>query len=247
MIRPRMQRRDLLKAMGGLVVGFSLAGAIRSNLASAAEIGDYGPPEDQVDSWIAISGDGHATLFSGCCELGTGSSTGLLQVMAEELDIPFERVRLVLPDTDRTPDQFVSSGSRTISAHSRPIRIAAAEARAALIELAAQRLDMPAERLKTSDGAVFIADAPQRKLTYGELVGGKRFNLKISGKAKPKRADEYKIVGQSVPRWDIPEKVFGTFTYMQDVKVDGMLHGRVVRPPAHGASVKRIDESSVAH
>jgi len=247
MIRPRMQRRDLLKAMGGLVVGFSLAGAIRSNLASAAEIGDYGPPEDQVDSWIAISGDGHATLFSGCCELGTGSSTGLLQVMAEELDIPFERVRLVLPDTDRTPDQFVSSGSRTISAHSRPIRIAAAEARAALIDLATQRLGVPADRLMTSDGAVMFRDSPERKISYAELVGGKRFNVKVTGKAKPKSPGEYRIVGQSIPRWDIPGKVFGSFSYVQDLKINGMLHGRILRPPAHGASVKNIDESSVAH
>src|SRR5438270_11131895 len=164
-----MDRRDLLKQMGALVVGFTLAGRI--DCVTAAEAGDYGPPEDQVDSWIAISEDGYATLFSGCCELGTGSSTGLLQIMAEELDIPFERVKLVLPDTNRTPDQFVSSGSRTISAHSRPIRIAAAEARAALVDLAAQRLRVPGDRLKTSDGAVFVVDSPQRKITYAELVG----------------------------------------------------------------------------
>src|SRR5207237_10881032 len=136
----KMHPRDQLKQMGGLVIGFTLANRIGS--ATAAE-GDYGPPDDQVDSWIAISGDGHATLFSGCCELGTGSSTGLLQVMAEELDMLFERVKLVLPDTARTPDQFVSSGSRTISAHSRPIRIAAAEARAAPVELAAPRPRLP--------------------------------------------------------------------------------------------------------
>ena len=163
MMRTPMQRRELLKSMGGLVVGFSLAGTIRSTEVSAAEAGDYGPPEDQVNSWIAISEDGHATLFSGCCELGTGSSTGLLQVMAEELDMPFARVRLVLPDTDRTPDQFVSSGSRTISAHSRPIRIAAAEARAALIDLAAQRLGIPADRLITRDGAVVVQGRARAK------------------------------------------------------------------------------------
>ena len=247
MIRTEMQRRALLKSMGGLVVGFSIAGVIGSNTSSAAETGDYGPPEDQIDSWIAISGDGHATLFSGCCELGTGSSTGLLQVMAEELDMPFERVRLVLPDTDRTPDQFVSSGSRTISAHSRPIRIAAAEARAALIDLAAQHLGTSAGSLMTRDGAVMLRDSPERKVSYAELVGGKRFNVGITGKVKPKSPREYRIVGQSISRWDIPDKVFGTFTYMQDVKTDGMLHGRVVRPPAHGASVMNIDESSIAH
>jgi CO/xanthine dehydrogenase Mo-binding subunit len=237
-------RREFLKGAGALIVGFSLIG--RAGQAAALDLGPYGPPEDQIDSWIAIAEDGHATLFTGCCELGTGSSTGLMQVMAEELDIPFERVRLVGPDTERTPDQFVSSGSRTISAHSRPIRQAAAEARAALVELASKRLNVPADQLVTADGVVSVRGTPAKKVTYAELVGGKQFNVKITGRAKPKVPKDYKIVGTSAPRWDIPEKVFATFTYMQDVKVDGMLHGRVVRPPAHGASVVSIDESSVA-
>ena len=239
-------RRDFLKGAGALIVGFTLASAFRSESAEAVELGPYGPPEDQIDSWMAIGEDGRATLFTGCCELGTGSSTGLMQIMAEELDMPFERVRLVGPDTNRTPDQFVSSGSRTISAHSRPIRIAAAEARAALVELASKRLNVPADQLFTADGIVSVRNAPARKISYAELIGGKQFNVKITGKAKPKEPKDYRIVGTSVPRWDIPEKVFGSFTYMQDVKVAGMLHGRVVRPPAHGASVISIDESSVA-
>jgi CO/xanthine dehydrogenase Mo-binding subunit len=237
-------RREFLKGAGALIIGFTLAQRIGA--VDAMEIGPYGPPEDQVDSWIAIGEDGRATLFTGCCELGTGSSTGLMQVMAEELDIPFERVRLIGPDTNRTPDQFVSSGSRTISAHSRPIRIAAAEARAALVDLAAKRLNAPAGDLVTNDGIVSVRGTPAKRVTYAELIGGKQFNVKISGKAKPKDPKNYKIVGQSVPRVDIPEKVFGTFTYMQDVKIAGMLHGRIIRPPAHGASVMAIDESSVA-
>ncbi len=239
-------RRDFLKGAGALIVGFSLADALRPDQAAAMEIGPYGPPEDQIDSWLAIGEDGRATLFTGCCELGTGSSTGLMQIMAEELDLSFERVRLVGPDTNRTPDQFVSSGSRTIAAHSRPIRIAAAEARAVLVELASKRLNVPADQLITADGIVSVRNAPARKVSYADLVGGKQFNVKITGKAKPKAPKDYRIVGTSVPRWDIPEKIFGSFTYMQDVKVAGMLHGRVVRPPAHGASVISIDESSVA-
>jgi nicotinate dehydrogenase subunit B len=239
-------RRDFLKGAGALIIGFTLADVPHASAAAAMEMGSYGPPEDQVDSWIAIGEDGRATLFTGCCELGTGSSTGLMQIMAEELDVPFERVRLVGPDTNRTPDQFVSSGSRTISAHSRPIRIASAEARAALVELASKRLNVPADQLITADGIVSVRNAPARKLTYADLVGGKQFNVKITGKAKPKEPKDYRIVGKSVPRWDIPEKVFGSFTYMQDVNVAGMLHGRVVRPPAHGASVVSINESSVA-
>jgi len=247
MFEKTFPRRDFLKGAGALVVGFTLANSMRASDAAAMEIGPYGPPVDQVDSWLAIGEDGRATLFTGCCELGTGSSTGLMQIMAEELDVAFDRVRLVGPDTSRTPDQFVSSGSRTISAHSRPIRQAAAEARAALVELAAKRLGVPAEQLATANGVVSVKSDPAKKVTYAELVGGKQFSVKVTGKVKPKATNEYKIVGKSVRRVDIPEKVFGTFTYMQDVKVEGMLHGRIVRPPAHGASVVSIDESSVAH
>src|SRR5215831_5919857 len=179
-------RREFLKGAGALIVGFTLASSTRIPDSSAMEIGPYGPPEDQVDSWIAIGEDGRATLFSGCCELGTGSSTGLMQVMAEELDVPFERVRLMGPDTNRTPDQFVSSGSRTISAHSRPIRQAAAEARAALVELASKRLGVPAAQLVTADGIVSVKTDPAKKVSYAELVGGKQFNVKVTGKVKPK-------------------------------------------------------------
>ena len=140
----------------------------------------------------------------------------------------------------------MTSGSRTISQHSRPIRQAAAEARAALVDLAAKRLKVTPEQIITRDGVAMVRGVPNKKVTYAELIGGKEFSVKITGKAKPKSPKDYRIVGTSVKRWDIPEKVFGTFGYMQDVKVAGMLHGRVVRPPSHGARVLSIDERSVA-
>jgi nicotinate dehydrogenase subunit B len=237
-----LPRRDLLKGAGALVIAFALGGK-----ASAIELGPYGPDDNAIDSWLAIHEDGTATLFSGCSELGTGSSTGLMQVMAEELDIPFARVKIQFPDTNLTPDQFVSSGSRTISAHARPIRQAAAEARAVLAELAAKRLNVQAGRIVTKDGVASVRGEPARQVTYAQLIGGKIFNAKVTGKVKPKAVADYTLVGQPVKRWDVPEKVFATFTYMQDVKVPDMLHGRMVRPPAHGASVVSIDEGSVAH
>jgi nicotinate dehydrogenase subunit B len=236
-------RRQFLTGTGSLVVGFALAALLRAPEAEALTLGPYGPPEDQVDSWLEIGEDGHATLFSGCAELGTGSSTGLMQVLAEELDIPFARVKIVLPDTDRTPDQFVSSGSRTISRHSRPIRRAAAAARAALVEMAAQHLGVAPADIVTEDG---VASAQGKSVSYANLIGGRQFDVTITPKVKPKEPSQYTIVGRSAPRWDIPEKVFATFIYMQDVKAPGMLHGRVVRPPSHGASVIAVDESSVA-
>jgi len=248
-INDSLARREFLKGTGALVIGFALTSHSSGETTPAQatrRLGPYGPPEDEIDSWISISADGKATLYSGCCELGTGSSTGLLQVMAEELDIPFESARLTGPDTNRTVDQFVSSGSRTISAHSRPIRQAAAEAREALIHLAAERLNVPAGQLVTNDGTVSVKGAPEKKISYGELIGGRTFNLKVTGKVKPKEPKDYKIVGKPVKRLDIPPKVFGTFIYMHDVKVPNMLHGRVVRPPSHGATVVSIDETSVS-
>jgi len=244
--RDGLSRRDFLKGTGALVVGFALAGVAQANAAAALELGPYGPPDDQVDSWLAIGQDGSVTLYTGCCELGTGSTSGLLQIIAEELDVAYGRTKLVGPDTNRTPDQFVSSGSRAIAYHAKPIRQAGACARQALVNMAAERLKVPADQLITQDGAVCLRADPKRKVSYGALIGGRTFNLKMTGKVKPKDPKDYKLVGKSVPRADIPAKVMGTFTYMQDVKVPGMLHGRVVRPPAHGAKVVSIDESSVA-
>lgn len=241
----RLGRRDFVKGAGALVIGFSLAGAERCALA-AIPLGSYGPAPDEIDSWLSLDDLGKVTLYTGCCELGTGSSTGLLQVVAEELDVRFENTQLVGPDTNRTPDQFVSSGSRTISLHARPIRQAAAEARGALLQMAADRLKAPADQLITEDGIVRLKSNPARQISYGELIGGKRFNLKMTGNARPKPPSEYKIVGAVVPRIDIPDKVMGKFIYMQDVKVPGMLHGRVVRPPSQGANIVAVDESSVA-
>ena len=268
-------RRDVLKGAGGLVVGFALAGCgiaeTGSETTAASRLGPHGPPADELDSWIAIAEDGTVTLFTGCCELGTGSSTGLLQVMAEELDIAFADAKLHGPDTSHTPDQFVSSGSRTISIHSKPIRQAAAQARHALLQLAANHFDVAAEQLEVNEGIVSVRGDGNQNIGYGDLIGGRRFNLKITGEvggesvgwygdpvadeaapvaqpiASPKDPSEYKIVGTPVKRIDIPDKVFGTFTFMQDIKVPGMLHGRIVRPPSHGANVIDIDESSVAN
>ena len=243
-----LARSAFLQRAGALTIGFSLAAGTRAAYAEdAAPAGLYGPPENQVDSWISVDRSGTVTLYSGCCELGTGSSTGLMQVVAEELDVPMRRIRFEGPDTQRSVDQYVSSGSRTIELHAVPIRQAAAEARYALLQQAAKSLNVPIDGLMTHDGAVLVQADPARRLTYAALIGDKSFNLVVTGKIKPKNIADYRIVGTSVPRRDVPDKVFGTFSYVHDVKVPGMLHGRVVRPPAHGSTVIGIDESSVAH
>lgn len=242
-------RSDFLKRSGALTIGFSIAAHAKSAQAAHDGVfpGLYGPPEDRVDSWIAVDRTGTVTLYSGCCELGTGSSTGLLQIMAEELDVPMQQVRFRGPDTDRTVDQFVSSGSRTIEFHSVPIRNAAAEARLALVGLASKALGVPADDLMTHDGAVLVKDDPTRSIGYAALIGNKQFDVTVTGKAQPKPSSQYSIVGTSVPRKDLPAKILGTFSYVHDVKLPGMLHGRIIRPPAHGASVVGIDASSITH
>jgi CO/xanthine dehydrogenase Mo-binding subunit len=243
-------RRHFLKGAGLLAISFSLSGAMPGlgrAAPAAPKLGPYGPAPDELDSWIAIDTAGFATLYTGVCELGTGSHTALLQVMAEELDVAFDHAKLQPPDTNRTPDQFVSSGSRSIAYHAVPIRQAAAEARHALVAMAAEKLKVPAEQLVVENGVVSVAGAPGKRISYGQLIGGRQFDLKVTGTVKPKDPSLHKIVGTPAQRIDIPGKVTGSFTFAQDVKVPGMLHGRVIRPPAHGASVIEIDESSIAH
>lgn len=251
MSAPPVKRRQFLQGAGALVIGFGMSGAVRRAAAAIAPaalpLGPYGPPDGEIDTWIAIDRNGIATLYTGVCEVGTGSHTAIMQVMAEELDVAFEHTRLVTPDTNRTPDQYVSSGSRSIAYHAVPVRQAAAEARHALLGLAATRLKVDPDRLTVTDGIVSVTDDPKKRVTYGELIGGKRFDLKLTGTVKPKDPSLHRIVGTPVQRIDIPDKVTGKFTFMQDVKVPGMLHGRMIRPPSHGASVVAIDEASVAH
>jgi CO/xanthine dehydrogenase Mo-binding subunit len=236
-------RRDMLKGGGALVVAFSFAGPIRQALAQGAAAGKPLALTD-VDSFLSIDPKGVVTCYSGKVDLGTGITTALRQMVAEELDVPFERVDLVTGDTSLTPDQGTTWGSLTIQVGGMQIRNAAATARDALLGEAAQRLGVKKEDLAVADGVI---SGGGKRVSYSELIGGKQFSLKLDHQkpAKPKDPKDYKVVGKSVPRIDIPDKVTAKFTYMQDVRVPGMLHGRVVRPPALGAKLESVDESSV--
>ena len=254
-------RRDFLKETPALIVGFSLAGntgLFEGSLAEAAQAASD-PRFSQVDSWLAIGQDETVTLFSGKMEMGTGSSTGRLQIAAEELDVSLDQMRLVQCITGTTPDQYVSSASNGITGGGPPIRQAAAEARQKLLQLASARLGAPIDQLVVANGVVTVKSDPTMKVSYGQLIGGQHFNLTmkevfnssggltaLQGTATPKGPSTYKIVGASVPRVDIPGKVTGEQLYVHDIRVPGMVHGRVVRPPSHGASVISIDESSVS-
>ena len=204
-----------------------------------------GEVSNGLDDWLAIGTDGTITAFSGKVEIGTGVRTALAQIVAEELDVPLERVHMVMGDTDLTPDEGYTAGSMTISSSGTALRQAAAEARRALLEMASEQLDANLDELSIQDGVITVARDPKRSVTYAELMGGKLFDIQVTGQAPLKPPESYHIVGTSTPRADLPRKVTGGPSFIQDLNVPGMVHARLVRPPSPGAKLVAMDESSV--
>ncbi len=246
---PTLSRRHLLLQGGALVVGFSLSGgkAVAQTLFAPVATNGFSKPvaPDQVDSFLALGADGRATIFSGKVDLGTGIRTAMAQIAAEELDLPLDRVTVVQGDTALTPDQGPTYGSLSIQKGGVEIRQAAATARARLVQLAGERLGLPAGELVSKNGTV-RPKAGGAGITYAELVRDGRLDLKVDPAVKTKDPAAFALVGKSVARIDIPEKITGRFTYMQDYRVPGMVHARVVRPPAIGAELKDVDEASIS-
>src|SRR5215471_6239150 len=240
-------RRDFLRSAGFLIVGFSMAGR---KLSGQSPVNPSGVVDaTQVDSWIVIGADESVTAYSGKCEFGQGFSTVQVQLVAEELNVPLSRVRLIFCDTGVTPDQGTTSGSQsTVTEFSNSgLRQALCTARDALLQLASQQLDAPMSQLTVKDGVVWVAGGdPSNTVTYGQLLQGQRFNLTVNTKAVPKDPSQYTVLGTSLPRIDIPAKATGQFQYVQNVRLPGMLHGKAVRPPEIGAHVVSVDQSSVA-
>ncbi|HLI84169.1 MAG TPA: molybdopterin cofactor-binding domain-containing protein [Bryobacteraceae bacterium] len=239
-----LSRRRFVQTAGALIVSFS-AGRVGEAQFGIAPI-PGSPTSGELDSWIAIGADGAVTAYSGKEELGQGISTAQLQLVAEELCVPLERVNLIYCDTALTPDQSYTSGSQSHPTNFNHANLAqaCATAREALLRLAAERLGIPAERLVAKDGAVHARDAA-KQVSYGELIGGRKFNLALDPKAPRKPANEWTVLGKPVPQRDLPALVTAQFEFVHNVRVPGMLHGRVVRPPAVGASVVSVDENSV--
>lgn len=251
-----VSRRELLKGTGALVVSFSLFGPAARALAQAAAAGSGEPEAASLDSWLAIGQDGMVTVFTSKVELGTGTETALAQIVAEELDVAFSRMHMEAGDTSKTVDQAVTAASRTIERAGPQLRQAAAVARLELLRLGSEHLNTPIEQLNVNDGVISVNGDSARKISYAELIGNKRFNvkmptsgagfdLKISPNAPVKNVNDYKIVGTSVPRLDLPGKFTGEFTYVHDMRVPGMLHGRVVRPAVVNSKPVSVDESSI--
>lgn len=237
----KTSRRDLLKGTGALVVAFSLAPveALAQNLPAPKSVA-----LDQVDTFLAIDGKGMVTVYAGKVDLGTGVRMGFTQIVAEELDVPLAHVDIIEGDTALTPDQGPTYGSQSIQNGGVQIRQAAATARSALLDQAAKQLNAAKEELSVADG-IIRAKSTNNTLSYADLIGGKNFTLKVDPAAVPKNPADYKIVGKRIARRDIAGKVTGGFTYMQDFRVPGMLHGSVIRPPSIGAKLENVDESSI--
>jgi len=239
-------RRSFLKASGAMIVTFASAGVLdRAGGVFAQGFNGTGSP--QLDSWIAIAADGTVTACTGKCELGQGLYTAQLQLVAEELCVPFDRVRLIQCDTALTPDQGTTSGqqSHPVNFNRTNLALAAATAREALVRLASARLGVAVADLEAIGGAVRVKASPPRSVSYGELIGGRRFELQLDPKAARRHPREWTVLGTSVPRVDMRAMVTGQFEFVHNVRVPGMLHGRVVRPPSPGATLVNADESSV--
>jgi CO/xanthine dehydrogenase Mo-binding subunit len=244
--RAGFSRRSFLKGSGALVVAFSSAGVVET-LSQAFAQGINGTGSAQLDSWIAIGRDGIVTAYTGKCEFGQGLYTAQLQLVAEEVCVPLNRIRLVQCDTSMTPDQGTTSGqqSHPSNFNHTNLALAGATAREALIRMAATKLGAPVSDLIARDGAVARKDNPSRSIAYGELIGGQRFNLPLDKAATRRHPREWTVLGTSVPRVDMRDMVTGRFEFVHNVRVPGMLHGRVVRPPEVGATVGNVDEGSI--
>src|SRR6202011_82714 len=251
-------RRAILQAGGALVVSVGMPIGLDTVLGiSAAQAQSAARPPvtpDQLSSYIAVNADGSVSAFFGKTDSAQGLYTAIGQMVAEELDVPFKSVTVIMGNTATSVNQGGASGSTGVQFGGKQMRMAAAEARRVLVEMAAAKLGVPADKLTVTDGV--ISDGTS-KTSYAELIGGRYFNVTLDwnkefgntlyapGKAQPKKPSEYKIVGQPLKREDIAPKVYCQQDFVTDVKVPGMVHGRVIRPPVAGATPVSVDESSV--
>nr|WKF60359.1 Nicotinate dehydrogenase subunit B [Paraburkholderia busanensis] len=252
-----MNRSDLLARDGRLAVIRRPAVPVKPAAGQPGSLSTYVPDVPEV--FVAILDDGRILAFNGHVDLGTGIRTSLGQIVAEELDVPAQRVEMLLGDTAATPNQGPTIASATIQISAIPLRCAAAQARHALLALAAQRLGEPVERLATDDRSIFVAPPVGGErgasVTFAELLDGRSLTLELDTATPVKDPSTYRLVGRSSPRVDLPAKATGKLTFVHDMRVPGMLHGRVVRPPYGGidsgafvgASLDSVDRDSVAH
>jgi nicotinate dehydrogenase subunit B len=243
----KLDRRAFLAVGGGLVVAFSIGPKAVAQSAAPTPPAPDRPgslkTEPFLDGWIRIGSDGSITVFTGKAELGQGIKTALIQLAAEELVVAPDRVTIVSADTERTANEGYTAGSHSMQDSGTAIRHAAAQVRALLVGLAAERLGVAAEGLHVANGV--IASDGGRAVTYAELATGQLLHVEAAPQSKLRDPAEHKVVGKSMRRVDIPAKVTGGPAYVQDLRFDGMVHGRVVRPPAPSAAPARLDANAL--
>jgi len=238
-----LSRRDFLKLTGGgilICVTFGEAALLQEG---QRRMGGQGYPED-FNAYLLVHPDGRVTGYTGKIEMGEGIINSLPMELADELDVRLDAVDMVMGDTELCPWDMGTFGSLATRMFGPALRAAAAEARAVLVELASEKLKVPAARLATRDGVVFDRDHPSVKATYGELASGKKIERHITPKPSPKKASEWTIMGKPVFRRDARAKVTGGALFAGDVRVPGMLYAKILRPPAHGATLKSLDTSA---
>ena len=253
-------RRSVLLGGGALVVSVGAAISLETVLSiGKAHAQGAKPPltPEQLSSYIAVNADGTVSAFFGKMDMGHGLHVAIGQIVAEELDVPFKNVKVIMADTAMTVNQGGASGSTGIQTGGKQMRVAAAEARRVLVEMAASQLSVPAEKLVVTDGVVSASDDKTKRISYAQMIGGKYFNVQLDwnkqygnalyapGKAQPKKPSDHKIVGQPIKREDVAPKVFAQEDFVTDVKVPGMVHGRMIRPAVAGSVPVKVDESSV--
>jgi nicotinate dehydrogenase subunit B len=241
-----ISRRDFA-GLGGITLAFTLAPwrafAQQPAAQQPARLPGSLDTNRLLDAWIRIGADGNATVCTGKVEFGQGIVTALAQIAAEELDLPLDRVRMISGDTEKTPNEGVTAGSQSIENSGTALRLAGAQVRAILLELAAKRLGADAAALSVTEGIIAAPDG--RKLSYAELGAAVDLHREATAQARPKPASRHRIVGKSIARRDIPAKVMGGVAFVQDLRLPGMLHGRVVRPPGYGARLEGFDMTRI--
>jgi nicotinate dehydrogenase subunit B len=240
---PTLERREFLKlAGGGLVVFFAVGEGLEGQMPGARGAGGAYP--DDPNAYLKVGPDGRVTCFTGKIEMGQGIITSLAQMLAEELDVRLEAVDMVMGDTGLCPWDAGTFGSRSTKYFGPPMRQAAAEARGVLVGLAAARLGAAESELATADGAVHVAKDPSKKVSYANLVGGKRIEVRLETKPAIKPYAKHAVSGQPTLRTDAREKVTGAAEFSGDVRLPGMLYAAILRPPAHGATLKSVDTAA---
>jgi len=242
----QFSRRDLLKSTGALVIAFAAPNATLAQAAAAADAGGRVLDPALVDAYLALHADGSMTIYCGKVDLGTGLRAAIPQMAAEELGIRIDKVKLIEGDTALTPDQGSTAGSTGVARGGVQIRQAAATAREAMLRMGAERLGVQTGDVEAVNGEI-RAKGGGSGIHFGELIGDRQFALKLDPKAPLRNPDDYVLVGKPLGRPDVPAKVMGTHLYIHNLRIDGMLHGRTVRPAAVDARLLSVDESTIAH